>query len=214
MHHPNKLVKGRNATPSPDEPVSALEKATVGADPQFETDSKDRVPFLQEAKVWARDIFFAALTAILIVVFVVQPVKVEGTSMQPRLFDHERIFVNKFVYHFAEIDRGDIVVFWFPREPTKSLIKRVIGLPGDRVEIHSGKVFVNNRQLNEAYVRSEYFDKRSYGPLEVPENNYFVMGDHRNSSNDSRHWGCVPRRNIFGRAIFRYWPVSRIGLLD
>ena len=214
MHHPNKLVKGRNATPSPDEPVSALEKATVGADLQFETDSKDRVPFLQEAKVWARDIFFAALTAILIVVFVVQPVKVEGTSMQPRLFDHERIFVNKFVYHFAEIDRGDIVVFWFPREPTKSLIKRVIGLPGDRVEIHSGKVFVNNRQLNEAYVRSEYFDKRSYGPLEVPENNYFVMGDHRNSSNDSRHWGCVPRRNIFGRAIFRYWPVSRIGLLD
>lgn len=212
--HRNKLVRAKNTDPSPAGPSPASDKATVGADSQFEADSKGRLPFFQEAKVWARDIFFAALTAILIVVFVVQPVKVEGTSMQPRLFDHERIFVNKFVYHFAEIDRGDIVVFWFPREPNKSLIKRVVGLPGDRLEIHSGKVFVNERQLDEAYVRSQYFDNRSYGPVDVPENQYFVMGDHRSSSNDSRHWGGVPRENIFGRAVFRYWPVSRMGLID
>ncbi|MGH9340309.1 MAG: signal peptidase I [Acidobacteriota bacterium] len=175
---------------------------------------KETVSLLEEIRNWTRDIFFAALTAIFIVVFVVQPVKVEGTSMQPRLLDQERIFVNKFLYNFAFIERGDIVVFWYPRDPTKSFIKRVIALPGEMVEIRSGTVFINGRELIEPYVKAEFIDEGSFGPRVVPPEHYFVLGDHRNSSNDSRSWGCVPNTNIFGKAILRYWPVSRWGLIE
>lgn len=171
-------------------------------------------PVWVELRSWIRDIFFAALTAVLIVVFVVQPVKVEGTSMQPRLSDQERIFVNKFVYHVSEIDRGDIVVFWYPKDPSKSFIKRVIGLPGDDIEIRAGVVYINGNELEEPYVPPDYFDYCFLGPETIPPDSYFVLGDHRNSSNDSRNWGTVPAGNIFGKAIFRYWPVSKIGLID
>lgn len=171
----------------------------------------DLARLAREARGWVRDVFFAAITAILIVVFVVQPVKVEGTSMQPRLSDQERIFVNKFVYHFSGIERGDIVVFWYPKDPTKSFIKRIIGLPGEMVEIRNGVVFVNGLQLQEPYVKQEYFDPSSYHRQVVPSGRYFVLGDHRNSSNDSRNWGCVPQEYVFGKAVFRYWPVSRLG---
>ncbi len=169
---------------------------------------------LAELRSWTRDIFFAALTAILIVVFVVQPVRVEGTSMQPNLADQERIFVNKFVYHFSGIERGDVVVFWYPKDRAKSFIKRVVGLPGETVEVRRGIVYVDGRPLHEQYVLSKYVDYYSYPPIRVPVNSYFVLGDHRNSSNDSRHWGCVPLSSIFGKAVFRYWPVSKMGLLD
>lgn len=167
-----------------------------------------------EVRSWMRDVFFAAMTAILIVIFVVQPVKVEGTSMQPELSDQERIFVNKFVYHFSEIERGDVVVFWYPRDPTKSFIKRVIGLPGEHVEISEGVVLLNGERLQEPYLTPRFHDNRSFGPVRVTPNHYFVLGDHRNSSNDSRNWGLVPRQNIFGKAILRYWPVSKLGLIN
>jgi signal peptidase I len=186
--------------------------------PRLETegapDFRAEAQIFSEFRSWLRDIFFAAVTAILIVVFVVQPVKVEGTSMQPHLADQERIFVNKFVYHFSEISRGDIVVFWFPKDPTKSFIKRVIGLPTEQVEIRRGEVFINGTRLVEPYVRPAYFDYSSVGPLIVAEGSYFVLGDHRNSSNDSRNWGFVPKENIFGKAVFRYWPVTKLGVID
>lgn len=177
-------------------------------------DKAELVALLKEIRSWTRDIFFAALTAILIVVFIVQPVKVEGTSMQPRLLDQERIFVNKFIYHFSNIGRGDIVVFWYPKDPTKSFIKRVVGLPGENVEVRSGVVFINGKPLPEQYVTAEYFDYASYPPQTVPPGSYYVLGDHRNSSNDSRHWGTVPSENVFGKAVFRYWPVSKLGLIN
>lgn len=175
--------------------------------------SEDPVTLLKEMKGWARDIFFAAVTAILIIVFVVQPVKVEGTSMQPNLVDQERVFVNKFVYRFSQIHRGDIVVFWYPRDTSKSFIKRVIGVPGDRIVISRGHVLRNGQPLKEPYVLPEYFDYESYPSVIVPPGHYYVLGDHRSSSNDSRNWGQVPETNIFGKAIFRYWPVSRFGTL-
>jgi signal peptidase I len=133
--------------------------------------------------------------------------------MQPRLSDKERIFVNKFIYHFSAIERGDIVVFWYPRDPSKSFIKRVVGLPGESVEIRAGLVYINNKPLAEQYVTPEYFDYASYPAQVTPPDSYFVLGDHRNSSNDSRHWGWVPRENVFGKAMFRYWPVSKLGLI-
>ena len=169
---------------------------------------------LAELKSWTRDIFFAALTAIVIVVFVVQPVRVEGTSMQPNLADQERIFVNKFVYHLSDIQRGDVVVFWYPKDRSKSFIKRIIGLPGEVVEVGQGIVYVDGKPLQEHYLLSEYVDYYSYPPVKVGRDSYFVMGDHRNSSNDSRHWGCVPASSIFGKAIFRYWPVSKMGVVE
>ncbi len=171
-------------------------------------------PLLGELRSWARDIIFAALTAVLIVVFVIQPVKVEGTSMEPRLLDQERIFVNKFVYRIADIHREDVVVFWYPKDPTKSFIKRVIGLPGEEVLIRNGIVYINGEPLDEPYVPGQFFDPTSFGPVVVPPNSYFVLGDHRNSSNDSRSWGFVPYQSIFGKAVLRYWPIGKFGLIE
>src|SRR5438477_12074247 len=101
---------------------------------------------------WVRDLAFSVLLAVILIVFIYQPVKVEGTSMMPSLTDQERIFINKFTYRFSTIARGDMVVFWFPLDRTKSYIKRVIGLPGDKVEVVDGVVFVNGQRLGENYV--------------------------------------------------------------
>jgi signal peptidase I len=173
---------------------------------------------------WIRDLAFSVLIAVVLIVFIYQPVKVEGTSMMPTLTDQERIFINKFTYKFGlgDIERGDTVVFWFPDDRTKSYIKRVIGLPGDRVRVEAGQVYVNDRVLVEEYVPAEYKDNLSWpraGPgepvhdLVVPPREYFVLGDHRSSSSDSRSWGYVPRDNIYGKAVFVYWPLEKIGRL-
>jgi signal peptidase I len=173
---------------------------------------KSRIAF--ELKSWFRDILFAFAIAIFIVIFVVQPVKVEGTSMQPQLLDQERIFVNRFIYRFQDISRGDIVVFWYPKDNRKSFIKRVLGVPGDEVEIRRGSVFINGNKVEEPYLKPEFRDNKSFGKVIVPPDNFFVLGDHRNSSNDSRSWGFVARELIYGKAIFSYWPVSRLGLVE
>jgi signal peptidase I len=167
-----------------------------------------------ELKSWFRDILLAFAIAIFIVIFVVQPVKVEGTSMQPRLVDQERIFVNRFIYRFKQIHRGDVVVFWYPRDRSKSFIKRVLGVPGDKVEIRSGAVFVNDARVDEPYLSPAFRDAKSFRSVQVPLGQYFVLGDHRNSSNDSRSWGFVEHSLIYGKAIFSYWPVSRVGLVE
>ena len=169
---------------------------------------------LSEIRGWARDVFFAIGTAIVIVVFFYQPVKVEGTSMLPELVDQERIFVNKFVYRIDGIERGDIVVFWYPLDQTKSYIKRVVGLPGDIVTVQDGSVLVNGQALDEEYVPANFFDHRSYNPVYVDPDHYYVLGDNRNQSNDSRMWGLVPQQNIYGKAVFRYWPVNKMGSID
>jgi len=164
---------------------------------------------------WLRDLCLSVLIAIVVILFLYQPVKVEGTSMMPSLIDHDRIFINKFIYRFglADIGRGDMVVFWFPGDPSKSYIKRVIGVPGDTVEVDEGQVIVNGRALSESYVPEEYRDHVSMRRQTVPSEEFFVLGDHRSSSNDSRAWGWVPRRDIYGKAVFVYWPLDRLGLL-
>jgi signal peptidase I len=133
--------------------------------------------------------------------------------MMPALRDQERIFINKFTYRFGigNIQRGDTVVFWFPMDITKSYIKRVIGLPGDTVEIDRGMVMVNGKPLVEDYVPEEYRDYQSLPPQRIGRDEYFVLGDHRSSSNDSRAWGKVPRQNIYGKAVFVYWPLDQMG---
>jgi signal peptidase I len=162
---------------------------------------------------WARDLFVAAGLAAVIIVFLYQPVKVEGTSMSPLLVDQERIFINKFVYRFGAVERGDVVVFWYPRDRTKSFIKRVVGLPGEQVEIRRGRVFVNGEALEETYLVTPGSDASYHGPVQVPEGHYFVLGDHRSSSNDSRLFGPVSESLIYGKAVFAYWPVDRFGAI-
>jgi signal peptidase I len=160
-----------------------------------------------------RDVVGAVLLAVFVIVFVYRPVRVEGTSMMPSLNDEERIFINQFTYRFgiSQISRGDTIVFWYPWDHSKSYIKRVIGLPGDTVEIEEGQVFVNGRELYEPYLPDEYRDRSSMERKVVPPGEYFVLGDHRASSNDSRVWGTVARNLIFGKAVFAYWPVDKMG---
>ncbi len=164
---------------------------------------------------WLRDLSVSVVIAIIVILFLYQPVKVEGTSMTPALINDERIFINKFVYRFglSDIGRGDTIVFWAPEDPSKSYIKRVIGVPGDVVEIDTGTVILNGRRLQEPYIRDDYRDRMSMSRRVVEAGHYFVLGDHRNSSNDSRSWGTVPRDAIYGKAVFVYWPLERLGLL-
>jgi signal peptidase I len=162
---------------------------------------------------WVRDVSLSLLIAAVVILFIYQPVQVEGTSMMPTLVDRERIFINKFTYRLGleKIERGDMVVFWAPEDPRKSYIKRVIGLPGDVVRIDRGLVYVNGSPLREDYVPEAYRDHQSYPPVRVLPGHYYVLGDHRTSSNDSRVWGPVPRENIYGKAVFVYWPPEKIG---
>jgi signal peptidase I len=163
--------------------------------------------------VWARDLLVSLAISAFIIIFLYQPVKVEGVSMMPGLEDQERIFVNKFVYRWEPIERGDIIVFRYPRDTSKSYIKRVIGVAGDRVRIVNGQVYVNGEALDEDYVPSDYADGRSYPELVVPRNSYFVLGDHRTMSSDSREFGPVNDRYIYGKAVFGYWPMEKLGRL-
>lgn len=168
------------------------------------------VPLLS---VWLRDLVISLAISAFIIIFLYQPVKVEGTSMMPSLADQERIFVNKFVYRLEAIQRGDIIVFRYPRDPSKSFIKRVIGLAGDHILIDDGRVFVNGKPLDEDYIPENYEDERSFPEIVVPPNSFYVLGDHRNMSNDSRDFGAVDSSYIYGKAVFGYWPMDKMGRL-
>ena len=161
--------------------------------------------------LWLRDLFVSVAASVLIITFLYQPVRVEGTSMLPRLEDSDRLFINKFVYHISAIERGDVVVFHYPRDPEKSYIKRVIGLPGDRLWIAEGQVWLNGQPLRESYVPGVYRDTRSMAEMVVPPDTYFMMGDHRSISSDSREFGPVERPLIYGKAVFIYWPAKDAG---
>ncbi|HEV2103207.1 MAG TPA: signal peptidase I [Candidatus Acidoferrum sp.] len=198
---------------SPDAQKSSLAQAPIS--PVASSTSTSTPQLLRhEIRVWTRDLLIAIGLALVIIVFLYQPVKVEGTSMAPLLSDQERIFINKFVYRFEDIHRGDVVVFWYPLDRSKSFIKRVIGLPGETVEIRRGMLYVNAQQVPEPYVPPQYADITDFGPIKVPKDSYFVMGDHRISSNDSRVFGPVASQFIYGRAVFAYWPVDHFGSLS
>jgi signal peptidase I len=191
---------GKNSDPVK---ATTLESASAGSQPGA----------LRVLHSWARDLFFSIIVSSFIILFVYQPVKVEGGSMEPGLEDQERIFINKLVYRWEDIGRSDIVVFRYPRDPRKSFIKRVIGLPGDHVRISFGHVYVNGRLVPEPYVPDDFLDTRSYPDSVIPANSYFVLGDHRSMSNDSRDFGPVSRSYIYGKAVFGYWPMEKVGIL-
>lgn len=188
-----------------DKPASLLRPAE---------ESRARSRTLKRLSDLLHDFAIAVVICILLIAYVVQAFRVQGMSMAPELADGERILVNKFVYHFSAIERGDVVVFWYPEDPEVSFIKRVVALPQDRVEIVQGRVSVNGEPLNESYVKVENADDRNYPPKQVRSGHYFVLGDNRQGSNDSRTWGFVPRRYIYGKAFLRLWPLAKIGVID
>ena len=179
--------------------------------PRPEPENPPPPPVTTGLGVWLRDLVISLAISAFIIIFLYQPVKVEGTSMMPSLDDQERIFVNKFVYRLEPIERGDIVVFRYPYDPSKSYIKRVIAMAGDHIRIDSGQVYVNGEALIETYVPTEYADRRSYPDTVVPDNDYFVLGDHRSMSDDSRRFGPVNQSFIYGKAVFGYWPMEKVG---
>jgi signal peptidase I len=165
--------------------------------------------------VWEllHDVSIAVLFCFFLITFVAQAFRVQGPSMMPLLQDGERIVVNKLVYRFSPITRGDVVVFWYPHDPSVSFIKRVVGLPGDIVEIRDGILFVNDRSVDEPYLRPAFFDRTNTPAMEVKKGYYYVLGDHRNQSNDSRAWGEVPEKYIYGKAFFRFWPLAKASVI-
>lgn len=167
------------------------------------------IRFRDELWAWVRTVASAAVYAILIVTFGFQVARVEGMSMAPTLEDQDRLIVNKLVYRLSSPRRGDIVMLYYPVDPDKSFVKRVIAEEGDMVRIVGGRVYVNDVPLKDDYVPSEFRDHGDYAPQVIPEGYYFVMGDHRNNSSDSRHWGMVPKKYIIGKVQVRWWPLPQ-----
>ena len=137
-------------------------------------------------------------------------IRVDGSSMVPTLNNGQFVMVNRLAYKFGEPSRGDVVIFHYPRDPEQEYIKRIIGLPGDVVEITGGQVYVNGQQLNEPYISAP---PRSEGRWEVPAEHLFVLGDNRNNSQDSRNFGYVSQENVIGKALFIYWPPPDWGIV-
>ena len=162
---------------------------------------------------WLRDLVISVVVSAIIIIFLYQPVRVEGTSMLPVLEDQDRLFINKLAYRVGEIHRGDVVVFLYPHDHEKSYIKRVIALPGDTLRIDHGQVYVNDARVEESYVPRQFEDDRSQPEMTVPKHEYFVMGDHRSVSSDSRDFGPVNRELIYGKAAFVYWPMDQAGVV-
>ncbi|MBC7797007.1 MAG: signal peptidase I [Pyrinomonadaceae bacterium] len=177
-----------------------------------------------EVGSFVRDILFVLTVVVLLGVFVVQPVAVEGTSMQPQLQDGERLLVNKLIYYksktlqsfgFPKLERDDVVVFWYPNDPDKSYVKRIIGLPGEIVEIKNGFIYVNDKKLDEPFIAEDHNQGRAnMAATRVNPHYYFVMGDNRDNSSDSRIWGQVPEKYIYGKVVFRYYPFSGFGFIQ
>jgi signal peptidase I len=192
--------------------VPAYARAGAPAEPRREPAAATE-PSLTLAQVrdelvaWVKTLFSAAVYATLIVTFGFQVARVEGQSMAPTLADQDRLIVNKLAYRIGDPRRGDIVMLYYPINPEKSFVKRVIAEENDVVRIVDGRVYVNDVPLRDDYVQPEFRSHDDFGPQVVPEGYYFVMGDHRNSSSDSRHWGMVPKKYVIGKVQVRWWPV-------
>ena len=199
---------------TPDETLSRVASAQ-SKDPEWlEQNHPDkRTAFLhragEEIVAWVKTFASAAVYATLIVTFGFQVARVEGRSMEPTLQDQDRLIVNKAMYRFfREPQPGDIVMLYYPRDPDKSFVKRIVAQEGDTVRIENGKVYVNEILQPDLYVPPEFRSHENHGPEVVQESYYFVMGDHRNNSSDSRHWGQVPKKYIIGKVQLRWWPLT------
>jgi signal peptidase I len=203
---------GTEGEQTPAEVVAGPENSSVGTGGAGQAGGADSRP-AGVMHSWLRDLVVSVTISAFIIIFLYQPVRVEGTSMLPMLEDQDRLFINKIAYRVGEIHPGDVVVFEYPRDHTKSYIKRVIALPGDRLRIDHGEVYVNGARLAEPYVPNRFTDDRTQPEMVLPPHYYFVMGDHRSISSDSRDFGPVDRNLIYGKAVFVYWPMEQVGVV-
>jgi signal peptidase I len=194
----------------PVNPVVAAEPALTAIAPPAESSAPResrwelwRTEFVE----WVGTLAQATVYASLVVTFVMQVARVEGQSMAPTLADQDRLIVNKLAYLLGAPQRGDIAMLYYPLDPDKSYVKRVIAEEGDSVRVVDGRVYVNDVAMRDDFVPAEYRSHDDWGPQVIPEGYYFVMGDHRNGSSDSRHWGFVPKKYIIGKVQVRWWPV-------
>lgn len=159
------------------------------------------------------ELFQTALIALILFVAInllTARIRVEGISMEPSLKDGQFVVVNRLAYHWQEPERGDIIVFHFPSDPTRRFIKRVIGLPGDVIAVHDGQLDINGVTLEEPYIAES---PRYQGDWRLSPTEVFVLGDNRNNSSDSQNWGPLPIDEIIGKAVLVYWPLDTIGLI-
>jgi signal peptidase I len=196
----------------PAEPLPALAGGLTGAPPESALMVDRPAAFsmtriVEELVAWLKTLASAAVYATLIVTFGFQVARVEGQSMAPTLADQDRLIVNKLAYRIGEPQVGDIVMLYYPLRPDKSFVKRVIAAEGDQVRVVDGKVYRNDVLMDDSFVPTDFRSHDDWGPQVIPEGYYFVMGDHRNNSSDSRHWGFVPKKYIIGRVQLRWWPV-------
>jgi signal peptidase I len=162
----------------------------------------------EEILTWFKTLASAAVYATLIVTFICQVARVEGHSMSPTLENDDRLIVNKLIYRLSVPQRDDIVMLYYPVNPDKSFVKRVIAKENDTVRIVDGKVYVNGEARDDIFVPPTYRSHEDFSSMTVKPGYYFVMGDHRNNSSDSREWGEVPRKYIIGKVQLRWWPLS------
>jgi signal peptidase I len=199
IHTTAGLLDGLTDSPhDPGEPVEALAPMRMDAWARAWRDLMSGLQTLVSAAVYAT----------LIVTFGFQVARVDGLSMAPTLEDHDRLIVNKLVYELGDPRPGDIVMLYYPVNPEKMFVKRVIAKEGETVRIVDGRVYVNDRPLQDDYVPAEFRSHDDWGPQVVQQGYYFVMGDHRNNSSDSRHWGFVPKKYIVGKVKVRWWPIQ------
>ena len=176
--------------------------------------------FRREAKEWAQSIAIALVLTLVIRTYIVQAFKIPSGSMRPTLIEGDKLFVNKFIYRFHEPQRGDIVVFKYPQDKKKDFIKRLVATGGETVEIRDGKILVDGKTLDDPdrFGKFYYYNHDPFGgpyeKIKVPADNYYVLGDNSANSTDSRFWGFVPKKNMIGKAIFRWWPLNRLGSLE
>jgi signal peptidase I len=191
-----------------DMPAVAEPLDLAPAVPRERTDSGSWRRLASEVLSGVQTLFSAAVYATLIVTFGFQVARVDGLSMAPTLEDHDRLIVNKLVYELGDPRPGDIVMLYYPVNPEKMFVKRVIAKEGDTVRIVDGRVYVNDVPLHDDYVPPEFRSHDDWGPTVIQQGYYFVMGDHRNNSSDSRHWGSVPKKYIVGKVKVRWWPLQ------
>jgi signal peptidase I len=220
MSEPSSLpmLPADEAATDPDSPVSVSTQERVETTPLPTLLDQSEAAAEPQVNRWTRagrevlagfqTLVSAAVYASLIVTFGFQVARVDGMSMEPTLEDHDRLIVNKLVYELGEPRPGDIVMLYYPVNPEKMFVKRVIAREGDTVQIVDGRVYVNDRPLSDDYVPPAFRSHDDWGPQVVQQGYYFVMGDHRNNSSDSRHWGPVPKKYIVGKVKVRWWPIQ------
>ena len=179
----------------------------------------DKEYWIREGKEWAQSIAVALVLTLVIRTYVIQAFKIPSGSMRPTLMEGDKLFVNKFIYRFKPMQRGDIIVFKYPQDPKTDFIKRLVAFGGETVEIRDGKIYVDGKRQDdsESFGKFYYYNHDPFGgpneKIRVPKDSYYVLGDNSANSTDSRFWGFVPKANLLGKAVFRWWPLRKIGTL-